>query len=124
LLPWKRGSTKLSDLWMTMAWRLDYSRAAWPALSEASLDEQRGIGGPPLRPVVVGRWKPKVVSASGPVDFDRDGVVSDAPVAADLNDVDLERDPSPGDELEGSNDWAGVVASGFCAAMRSEDWEE
>src|SRR5690606_21056231 len=30
----------------------------------------------------------------------------------------------PGDELEGSNDWAGVVASGFCAAMRSEDWEE
>lgn len=124
LLPWKRGSTKLSDLWMTMAWRLDYSRAAWPALSEASLDEQRGIGGPPLRPVVVGPWKPKVVSASGPVDFDRDGVVSDAPVAADLNDVDLERDPSPGDELEGSNDWAGVVASGFCAAMRSEDWEE
>jgi len=89
---------------------LDYSRAKLPTLNETSLSEPAGVGGPAGRIIVYGLTGPTLnAAATGPVDWDADGVADDNNVPADINfATNSGCDASPGESLEGFNDWANI----------------
>jgi hypothetical protein len=101
-------------------WTLDYSRAAFPDLNEANLDENTGIGGHAGHKVVVGPPAGRrTVDESGSVDWSNitnvpaghdkngDGIVNnDTGVAADINRLKTSDAASPGDLLTGFEDWS------------------
>ncbi len=94
------------------SWQLDYSHSAFPTLEENALDEDAGLAGnagvsllvgPPM-----GRLAAQVVRMGGPVDWNRDGDTVDTGVAADISRI-YWRDPaSPGQLLEGHDDWGNL----------------
>ncbi|MDP1662012.1 MAG: GC-type dockerin domain-anchored protein [Phycisphaerales bacterium] len=86
-------------------WTLDYSRQTRPTLFELALFEGLGLGGLPSSSVLVGPVPAARLAEGGPVDLDRDGQLDVDPVAVDINHVSAQYDPSPGEVLEGSEDW-------------------
>lgn len=117
--------------------RLDFSRVQLPTLFENNLDENLGVGGEPdyddfRMPVGVsqpssqgGQGLVRVVSAvpldgtpadlAGPGTPVRDGAIGQG-LVQDLNwfgttgtDLTFGKDPSPGETLNGFNDWANLV---------------
>jgi len=92
-------------------WTPDFSRLEQPDLDETSLDEAAGIGGLSKFNVPVGPALPdgaQVVPEKGPVDWNRDGDLTDTSVAADANWILPTLDPSPGELLRGYADWANL----------------
>ena len=87
-------------------WALDYSREPLPALNENALDEVLGIGGMLSAVALVGPLPVSEELEQGSIDFDRDGVIDTGLVAADVNFLYGVDAPSPGDVLQGSEDWS------------------
>jgi hypothetical protein len=93
-----------------VGYRLDYSDQALPTLDENHLDERQGLGATGSTDISyyldsLDDYVP--VPASGPVDWNRDGVIEP--------DVRVELDPSPGcgspcELMTGFDDWAEVHA--------------
>jgi len=99
--------------------RLDYSRAWLPSLNETNLDENLGIQGPAGDRTVYGpliwnatvsRWQGFSVPSQGPIDWNRDGKLTDIGVNISVNDFTAD---DFGDTalttLEGYNDWANLL---------------
>ena len=100
-------------------WRLDYSRFGpedVPVLDESQLDESVGIGFPPEFADVkmyVGPAPYRLVPLSGPIDWNRDGIINAEPVQVDINTFEDVNDDRRKDELdaiidevlESYNDW-------------------
>ena len=101
---------------------LDYSRVKLPALNEASLNENAGIGaevtGQPLMTVFSNRWGNASILSAGylPIDWNQNGNDTDANVIANINNFRRWNEGTPGDEiLTGYNDWENI-RYGFQAA--------
>ena len=110
---------------------LDYSNAALPPLDEADLDERRGVQGPSGAEVAAGPGVAQIVSATGPIDWNRSNGDQETGVSANVNmvsrvhngdvltlcgDTDANGSPLPPQELTGHDDWSnlffGFQASG------------
>ncbi|HYD02397.1 MAG TPA: hypothetical protein VEB22_14315, partial [Phycisphaerales bacterium] len=89
-------------------WTLDYSRQVLPTLGELFLLESLGLQGSPSAMVMVGPLPAQLVPESGPIDWNRSGGSPQDGVAADINHVDSDFPPSPGESLEGSEDWSRI----------------
>ena len=88
---------------------LDYSRSVLPPLSESSLNEPAGIGGPSGRRTAFGPTPVAVVTASASIDWNRDGDTSDTSVSADINSGWGGCRAQPGQTLTGHDDWTNLV---------------
>ena len=116
---------------------LDYSRQKLPTLNEAGLSESDGLGAPvDSGPAFSGQiaFGPLVcddqlcdtqsssvvdVSSTSPVDWSQNGVEDAGPVGRDINNFSIAGCPaSPGQMLEGYNDWANIKLN----FRRSLDW--
>jgi len=87
-------------------WALDYSREPLPALNENALDEVLGIGGMLNAVTLVGPLPAQEAFEVGGVDWNRNGAIDNPLVTADINFLYGEDPPSPGDVLQGSEDWS------------------
>ncbi len=94
------------------SWQLDYSRSELPMLDETCLDETVGIGGDPNNYVVVGPPQfplaERVECMGGPVDWNHDGDANEVCVFTDINRFYTSVWPSPGEVLEGYDDWSNL----------------
>jgi hypothetical protein len=83
-------------------------------LNEACLDESRGVGSGYTGRIAYGPLagvppKPTLVTAGGPINWDKDATASERSVSRDLSIMTSSTGgcpASPGEFLEGSNDWA------------------
>ncbi|MFH1277191.1 MAG: FlgD immunoglobulin-like domain containing protein [Candidatus Eisenbacteria bacterium] len=109
------AGTGALPLWLfRQSWKLDYSRAAMPGLDEAQLNELFSISADPaflLRWVPVGPppggTGPQIVNMASPVDWNRN-LFWFGTVQADANFVDNRQNPTPGEYLNGYDDWANL----------------
>lgn len=90
-------------------WSPVYSSAALPTLHEDDLFEPGGLGGSVAVPVELGPLPAVIVRMGGAVDFNRNGVATDAIAEADVNRVRDFHPESPGQILNGFNDWAALI---------------
>lgn len=93
------------------SWELDYSRQAFPSLDEWSLDEPAGIYGHIGHMTAAGPAPRQIVPEDGPVDWNRNGILTDTGVIADIN--------ASGslEVLDGFEDWSQMVFD------RNVNWE-
>jgi hypothetical protein len=106
-------------------WTLDYSREPLPALNENALDEVLGIGGMLNAVTLVGPLPAQEAFEVGGVDWNRNGTIDNPLVAADINFLYGVDPPSPGDVLQGSEDWSRLkynfrTSSGYAAGQSPE----
>jgi len=94
---------------------LDYSRSALATLTEGTLVESSGIGGPAGSLIVYGEddsGTPRVVAADGSIDWDGQGGIGMSAVSADVTYIDTISScnvHTPGEVLEGHDDWSNLV---------------
>lgn len=94
---------------------LDYSSVALPAVDENLLDENLGIQGPAGRQTVYqpGR-SPVRADADGPIDWNRDGDVTDTAVSQDISNI-VRKGPSCATGIKqflaGFDDWSNLLYS-------------
>ena len=118
---WNSAKQSQYQMWR-QGWKLDYSRTAFSTLDETGLDEPAGVGGPS------GVWVPagpyttmvRLVETAGPVDWDRDGSNTGTGVAADINRMFSISPASPGETLNGHDDWAAIEY----LPIASPGWQE
>jgi hypothetical protein len=91
-------------------WVLDYSQQVNVDLFEAALLETFPIGTGPMWHTVIGPHPMVRVESTAQVDYDRDGSINTlATVAADVNRLRPGDPATPGDVLEGSEDWSRLL---------------
>jgi Tol biopolymer transport system component len=89
---------------------LDYSRAALPTLTETALNEPAGIGGSAGLQTAFGPDPLRVVSAAGPIDWNRNGDGASEPAAsANVNRSFKRGCDGLGTILDGFDDWDNLV---------------
>ena len=108
---------------LNYGWRLDYSRERLPTLDERNLDERHGLGFPEgsihaieRHEMHVGPFPLRRVPLVGAVDWDRDGIVGERHVRADINrfrldqnaDGHVNREDRVLEQLHGYDDWSNL----------------
>ena len=105
---------QLEDAWNAYcrSWKLDYSRRAFPDLDEAALSEPNGIGGDAGNVTLAGPhnlpWIDRLVSETGPINWNRDADSNDPNVQRDINWRNAGDPASPRDVLRGYEDWSNL----------------
>ena len=89
---------------------LDYSRTQLPSLDETALNEILGIGGAGGQRTLFGIGGVRRVGPSGlPINWNGNGSIDPVAVAADINFVTGICGSSPGETLDGQNDWGNLI---------------
>ena len=94
---------------------LDYSSSVLPILSEGALVEGNGVGGPAGTTIVYGEGTSgiaRLAPATGAIDWNGTNGIQATPVSADINKIAnilLCNFNSPGELLEGHDDWSNLV---------------
>jgi uncharacterized repeat protein (TIGR01451 family) len=89
---------------------LDYSRDALAQLVETGLNENIGIAGPVGQRTLFGiAGARRVGPSNGPINWNGNGMIDPAPVSADVNFIIGICGNSPGQTLNGHDDWGNLI---------------